>query len=289
MEIVGLGGLLHLPEVMDVTATLRLVDDVTANPDLIRLLTGPRWRIGPRDLALLGRRARELARDRGATAGSRGPRDDPPGVLDAPGAGRRRRRPDRGGQPARRAGEPGRGAVLRRRPGSGSRRWPPSSATCAGTADEPVLDLTRRVIATLGPGRRAAGHPGVRPDRPGATSSARSWTRSPAYVDVDGDASLSGLLAYLQAEIEQGAGLEQAVPSDREAVKLLTVHKAKGLEWEVGLPAGPDAGHLPQRPGDRQLGDQPGRAAGRPARGRRLDPAAGRRPATRPWPRTRRR
>ena len=53
------------------------------------------------------------------------------------------------------------------------------------------------------------------------------------YVDVDGDASLSGLLAYLQAEIEQGTGLEQAVPSDREAVKLLTVHKAKGLEWEV--------------------------------------------------------
>ena len=42
-----------------------------------------------------------------------------------------------------------------------------------------------------------------------------------------------GLLAYLQAEIDQGAGLEQAVPSDREAVKLLTVHKAKGLEWEV--------------------------------------------------------
>jgi DNA helicase-2/ATP-dependent DNA helicase PcrA len=62
VEIVGLGGLLHLPEIMDITATLRLVDDVTSNPDLIRLLTGPRWRIGPRDLGLLGRRARELAR-----------------------------------------------------------------------------------------------------------------------------------------------------------------------------------------------------------------------------------
>jgi DNA helicase-2/ATP-dependent DNA helicase PcrA len=62
VEIVGLGGLLYLPEIMDITATLRLVDDVTSNPDLIRLLTGPRWRIGPRDLGLLGRRARELAR-----------------------------------------------------------------------------------------------------------------------------------------------------------------------------------------------------------------------------------
>ena len=27
-----------------------------------------------------------------------------------------------------------------------------------------------------------------------------------AYVDVDGDASLAGLLGYLQAESEQGAG-----------------------------------------------------------------------------------
>jgi DNA helicase-2/ATP-dependent DNA helicase PcrA len=57
VEIVGLGGLLSLPEISDVTSTLRLIDDVAANPDLVRLLTGPRWRIGPRDLALLGRRA----------------------------------------------------------------------------------------------------------------------------------------------------------------------------------------------------------------------------------------
>ena len=29
---------------------------------LLRLLTGPRWRLGPRDLAALGRRARSLVR-----------------------------------------------------------------------------------------------------------------------------------------------------------------------------------------------------------------------------------
>ena len=32
-----------------------------ANAELLTLLTGPRWAIGPRDLALLGTRAGELA------------------------------------------------------------------------------------------------------------------------------------------------------------------------------------------------------------------------------------
>src|SRR5699024_4557838 len=50
-EIVGLGGLLELPEIQDVVATLRVLDDVTATPDVVRLLAGPRWAIGPDDLA----------------------------------------------------------------------------------------------------------------------------------------------------------------------------------------------------------------------------------------------
>jgi DNA helicase-2/ATP-dependent DNA helicase PcrA len=63
VEVVGLGGLLTVPEVQDVVATLRVLHDPTAGASLARLLTGPRWRIGPRDLVALGRRARELARE----------------------------------------------------------------------------------------------------------------------------------------------------------------------------------------------------------------------------------
>ena len=104
-------------------------------------------------------------------------------------------------------------------------------------SDEPVLDLTRRVITTIGLDVEVTATPEFartsRRDQLGAFLDAVA-----AYVDVDGDASLAGLLGYLQAESDQGVGLEQAVPSDREAVKLLTVHKAKGLEWEaVFLPA----------------------------------------------------
>jgi DNA helicase II / ATP-dependent DNA helicase PcrA len=236
VEIVGLGGLLYLPEIMDITATLRLLDDVTANPDLIRLLTGPRWRAGPRDLGLLGRRARDLARAvRGRADGAADERSgaavltsleravaevDPTEVvslldaLDSPGD-------------ATYSSE-------------ARERFAQLSAELAWLrrhSDEPVLDLTRRVITTIGLDVEVTATPEFartsRRDQLGAFLDAVA-----TYVDVDGDASLSGLLGYLQAESEQGAGLEQAVPSDREAVKLLTVHKAKGLEWEaVFLPA----------------------------------------------------
>ncbi|HET9380451.1 MAG TPA: ATP-dependent helicase, partial [Streptomyces sp.] len=60
VEVVGLSGLLHLPEVADLVAVCEVLQDPGANAALVRLLTGPRWRIGPRDLALLGRRARLL-------------------------------------------------------------------------------------------------------------------------------------------------------------------------------------------------------------------------------------
>ena len=227
VEIVGLGGLLSLPEVMDVTATLRVLEDVTANPDLVRLLTGPRWRIGARDLALLGRRARELAqvdgrivaevdvddvlRDLEGAVADVDPTEmislldavESPGELPYSSAALARF-----GQLAAELG------ALRRHTG------------------EPVLDLCRRVVATLGLEVELMATPELdrtnRRDQLGAFFDAVA-----GYVDVDGDASLAGLLAYLQAELDTGSGLEQAVPSDREAVKLLTVHRAKGLEWEV--------------------------------------------------------
>jgi DNA helicase-2/ATP-dependent DNA helicase PcrA len=64
VEVVGLGGLLDTPEVRDVVCTLRVLADPTDGASLLRLLTGARWRIGPRDLLALHRRARAMARAR---------------------------------------------------------------------------------------------------------------------------------------------------------------------------------------------------------------------------------
>jgi DNA helicase-2/ATP-dependent DNA helicase PcrA len=46
VEVVGLGGLLAVPEVQDVVCTLRVLHDAGASDALARLLTGPRLRIG---------------------------------------------------------------------------------------------------------------------------------------------------------------------------------------------------------------------------------------------------
>ena len=47
VEVVGLGGLLTVPEVADIVATLRVMHDPPRSDALARLLTSPRWRIGP--------------------------------------------------------------------------------------------------------------------------------------------------------------------------------------------------------------------------------------------------
>lgn len=52
-QVLGLGGLLSTPEVTDVMAALKVVADPDAGNELIRLLSGGRWRIGAADLLAL--------------------------------------------------------------------------------------------------------------------------------------------------------------------------------------------------------------------------------------------
>jgi DNA helicase-2/ATP-dependent DNA helicase PcrA len=59
----GKRDLIDVPEVSEVLSYLRLLDDPTHNPSLVRILAGPRFEIDPKDLALLSLRANELVKD----------------------------------------------------------------------------------------------------------------------------------------------------------------------------------------------------------------------------------
>ena len=62
VEVIGIGGLIHIPEVADVVTLMRIITDPDAGSALMRHLTGPRINLGPRDIAALGAFSRERAK-----------------------------------------------------------------------------------------------------------------------------------------------------------------------------------------------------------------------------------
>jgi DNA helicase-2/ATP-dependent DNA helicase PcrA len=224
VEVVGLGGLLQLPEVADVVAVLQVLDDPTANAPLLRLLTGPRWRLGTRDLAVLGRRARELLKvEQGADA-----RPDDETALEQAVAGV----------------DPVDVVALADaldRPGhegwsvEGVQRVTALNAELRGlrvARDEPLLDLAHRVVEVTGLDVELAASPEAVQARR-RESLAAFFDVVAGFTDLDGESSLSAFLAFLRAAEEHERGLDAVTPSGSDAVQLLTAHRSKGLEWDV--------------------------------------------------------
>ena len=255
VEVVGLGGLLVVPEVQDVVATLRVLHDAGASDALARLLTGPRWRIGPRDLVALGRRARALARgegDRPATpAGPPGHPDQD--AADALAEAITDLTAETGSlvEALDDLGEPGaysRIGYARMHALAGELR------RLRAHIGRPLADLTAEAERVLGLDIEVAARPGVDPvaaraDLDAFTDVADAFTGEGV---TGAEPTLGAFLAYLAAAQQEEFGLETGRVGESDSVKLLTVHAAKGLQWPAvfvpGLAMGERSQVFPARP-----------------------------------------
>ncbi|WKK26023.1 UvrD-helicase domain-containing protein [Streptomyces olivoreticuli] len=237
VEVVGLSGLLHLPEIADLVAVCEVLQDPTANAALVRLLIGPRWRIGPRDLALLGRLARTLVPHGGAGT-------DPE---------RRLAEAVEGVDPAEvvsladaldsflTAGGPSRAE-----PGAGQDAGLPFSSEArvrfARLAAElrdlrrsladPLMDVLHRVLAATGLEVELSASPHALAARRRETLS-HFLDIAAGFAAVDGEAGLLAFLGFLRTAAQYEKGLDSSLPGGENTVKVLTAHKSKGLEWDV--------------------------------------------------------
>ncbi|WP_225846253.1 ATP-dependent DNA helicase [Streptomyces sp. HPF1205] len=234
VEVVGLSGLLHLPEVADLVATCEVLHDPTANAALVRLLTGPRWRIGPRDLALLGRRARGLVRRhrRGDADGDDG--DGGPDPLAAA---------VEGVDPAEVISlADALETFLDAEPGDDLPFSPEARVRFARFAAEirdlrrsladPLMDVLHRVLAVTGLDVELAASPHALAARRRETL--RTFLDTAAgFAALDGEATLLAFLGFLRTAAQYEKGLDSSLPGGENTVKVLTAHKSKGLEWDV--------------------------------------------------------
>lgn len=213
VEVVGLAGLLSIPEVAQLIATLRLVADPADGAAAMAVLTGPRWRLGAADLAALWHRAMSLdsGRPRAATAEElalAANDSDTAALADA-------------------LADPGPEESFSE---EGYRRIAVLEAELTrlrGYLSHSVNDLVAEVRRVIGIDAevRAAG---------GGTEHLDRFAAVVARYSERPGTDVTGLLAYLDAAAVQENGLAPADVGVAEGrVQILTVHAAKGLEWQI--------------------------------------------------------
>ena len=233
--IIGLGGMLYVPEVADVRALLTVASDPERGDRVVRLLTG--FGIGARDLRALAALARELTRpstESGKEApGPHGDHAEADSPLLSEALDALLRWHEDGAQEesaaVRDLTEAGRTVALRtaraiRRIREAVSLPLPDLVALA----EQALDLDIEIAARVG---HPMGHRAL-----------DSFHETARAFAADTEApTLTGFLEWLDAaeEHEDAMSAPEVEPSPG-AVQLLTVHAAKGLEWDVVAVPGMD-------------------------------------------------
>ncbi|MDI3193140.1 ATP-dependent DNA helicase [Pseudarthrobacter sp. AL07] len=248
-EIVGLGGLLDTPEIVDLVATLRVLADPGRSDSLMRLLAGARWRIGPADLLAFQDWSSQLARRRGRPAGAATPED---GSSDASEETVIESDLTDGASLVEAldwlpredwTSSHGRSLTDQARDRLG--RLSTELRQLRGYLGDDLTTLLGEVERAMLLDIEVAARPGTsihqaRRNLDAFQDAAAGFLRTSHRVDI------LAFLAWLEAAAAEENGLEAPPPDiNREAVQLLTVHASKGLEWDVVFVPGLNAGAFP--------------------------------------------
>jgi DNA helicase II / ATP-dependent DNA helicase PcrA len=219
-EFLNLAGLIHLPEVVEVLAYARAANDPTDGVALARILSGPRYRIGVRDLAAVAAWSRESAHDlRVKLRDLELPEDedlfeDHPFLI---------------------------GEALEHLDAIPNLSDDARERLAAFRAElDELRQASRRPVTEFL--AEIARRTGLLAELDASTDVAMATARRrnlAAFLEqvhtfqpVEGELSLGAFLAYVDA-IEDDREWNPVQPSDDDSVKVMTVHAAKGLEFEV--------------------------------------------------------
>nr|WP_202567391.1 ATP-dependent DNA helicase [Agreia sp. COWG] len=232
-HILGVGGLLSSPEVVDVTSALRATHDPSAGSSLLRLLAGGRWRIGVRDLRHLTEVASWLAATdsfhrqveaevKQSMRDSVSP-DDGTSIVDALDFVTEQRDGH-----SQLAGFSDEGLARLRHAGR-------TLATFRARGNLPLVDFVRFVEqellldVELAANERTAPAQGPRPQA--ALDAFHDEISS--FLAGDDDGTLGSFLGWLDRAEKRDDLSQRTDEPEKGTVQLLTIHGSKGLEWDV--------------------------------------------------------
>lgn len=223
VEVVGLGGLLEMPEIADIKCALSVLVRPDSGTQLIRLLTGARWRIGPKDIDGLYKFAREMSNQDRALWEAEG-RSDESGVSIVDALDRLRQ--DRS-----------RGYATKFISDEGLERMSNAAETFAAMRTRlglPLTELVRAVASELlidielmaNPSRK---HPLIHINEFVSVVG--------GFVAGNNMPTVSNLLDYLDYAAKRETLEAPRSKPQNKVIQILTVHGAKGLEWDyVAIP-----------------------------------------------------